>query len=287
VKKLLTALPTITLFLFSCQKELSFDSTVSPGNGGPTGELLVKTVAVTGSETLTTLYSYDIQKQLESTTLDGKSGGMTIHNYKKLERDAAGRVIRILQKDDSNGISSDTSVNDIHYPNATTLEYDYSVTTMGLMGFSTTDSTEYSFSNGKMLNFTSFLSSPLLGSTSILASKYEFTYDGSGRVATLKMYSMGTVPGGPLTHIADQIYTYASSVNSTWPPTNAAQAYLIFGMPNATNDAIATLKFESMEPSVPSSNTTVTYVLGAGNKPTAATYTSTDGQVTKYTFYYQ
>ena len=289
MKRLLTALPVLLLLVTSCQKEISFDSPANPnggGGGGTTGDLLVKVVAVTGNETLTTLYTYNGQKRLETTTMDGSSAGFKMHIYTKLLYDAAGRVYRVLQYAVQDGIPSDTAVNNIHYPNATTIEYDYSVNNISMFGFSAIDSSVYQFTSGKLMNITSYLSSPLIGVDPVVSSKYEFTYDGSGRVSLLKMYTMA-IPGAPLSNIANQSYTYNTTVNTTWPATSSAQAYLIHGMPNTKNDAVATLKFDSMTAGVPSFSATTTYVLGVDKKPTAATYTSTDGQVTKYSFFYQ
>ena len=286
MKKLLTALPLIVI-LVSCQKEIGFDTPSGSGGGGATGNLLVKTVAVTGTETLTTLYTYDAQKRLETTTMDGTSAGIVMHIYTKLLYDAAGRVYRVIQYAEQDGVASDTATNKIHYPNATTVEYDYSVNSISMFGMSAIDSSVYQFASGQLINFTSYLSSPMMGPDPIMSSKYEFNYDGSGRVSLLKLYAMVGMPGSPLSNIANQSYTYNTTVNTTWPATSSAQAYLIHGMPNTKNDAVATLKFDSMTAGVDSFSATTTYVLGTGNKPTAATYTSTDGQVTKYSFFYQ
>ncbi len=129
MKKLLTALPVVAIFLFSCQKEVSFEIS-SAGNGN--GDLLVKTVAVTGTETMTTLYTYDDQKRLSTITIDGVSGGMKTHSYQKFERDNAGRIVKVIQKVDMMGIPSDTAIKTMHYPNATTMDYDYSIHIMGM-----------------------------------------------------------------------------------------------------------------------------------------------------------
>jgi len=295
MKRLLTALPFLLLLVTSCQKEISFDSPADPNGGsggGTSGDLLVKVVAVTGSETLTTLYTYDSQKRLETETMDGSTGGLTMHNYRKFIRDASGRVSRILQKLDQNGIASDTSVNNIHYPNATTMEYDYSLTTISLGGFSAIDSSVYSFSGGKLLNTVSYLSTPLLGLPPIVSTKYEFTYDASGRVSILKIYATLSPTGiGSLTPIVNETFTYGSSVNYLWSTNNGAQNYWLTGMPNAVNNAVTKLQIDDLTD--PSNSTTInsTYVLGAGGKPTSAKVTVTNasgpGQVTNYTFFYQ
>lgn len=286
MKKILAAC-AITLFLMSCQQEINFDTPTDPGGGGGGGSTsgkLVKVVTVTNGETQTTLYTYDSQDRIETLTVDGTSGGMLMHSYSKYFRDGLGRMVMIKQKIDQNGIPTDTAVNHIHYPDATTMEFDYHVNTMSMMGFTTVDSSVYNFSNGKLQYVTSYMSSSIMGTT-WEASRNEFIYDGSGRVIELKMFMSGT-PGDPLENLMNQHYTYATSLNAVPIPQNPAQAYW-FGLPNATNDALATMDFESFDANVPSFTTNMTYVLGANNKPATATFTSTNGQVTNYTFYYQ
>lgn len=296
MKKLLTVLPALVVLLFSCQKELSFDTPTDTGTGGAgtgtTGELLVKVVAVTGTETMTTLYTYDSQKRLETTTMDGTSAGMTIHDYTKLERDAAGRISRILQKTDQNGFSSDTAVNRIHYPNTTALEYDYSVNTIGAAGFSTLDSAVYTYAGGKVISALHYLSTPLLGTTPVQSSKYEFSYDGSGRVSVLKISAtLSPTGGGSLTPIANETFTYGTSANYLWATNNSAQNLLITGFPNTVNSLVNKIQVDDLTDPSHSFTITSSYVMGADGKPTKATMTTTGGaqanQVTNYTFYYQ
>src|SRR5215217_2731823 len=100
MKNKLTAILALSLFFVSCQKEVGVDSpgnTGGNGGGGSATGLLVKAVSVTDADTITTLYAYDNQKKLETEIMDGTSGGVTFHSYKKFERDGAGRISRILQ----------------------------------------------------------------------------------------------------------------------------------------------------------------------------------------------
>lgn len=279
------------IFLFSCQKEISSENGNSGGNNGngSTNGKLVKIVEVTANDTLVTLYGYDSQDRLQTMTIDGKANGMTTHQYRKVEWDAAGRVVRVKQYLEMNGMSADTAVNIIHYPNATTTDYDYSVNTMGMMGFTSIDSTVYTYSNGKLVKEISYTSTPLLGLPPVESSKVEFTYDGSGRVSILKMYGdiSPATTGGPLVHIATQTYTYGTSLNALAISSNAAQNFWINGMPNASNEATVKMQMDDLTTPANSLTMNMTYVLGGGNKPLSATATGSAGRVTKYTYYYQ
>jgi hypothetical protein len=303
MKTKLTVFFLASLIFASCQKELDInvDSGIpNNGNGGTPGNgngnsatgLLVKVVEVIdNTDTLTTLYTYDSQKRLATETMDGMENGMQIHSYKRFERDATGRITRIRQFEDQNGLASDTAVNTIHYPDASTFNYNYTLNNIGVSGFSVVDSSVYSYSGGKMMTVTSYLTSTLLGPIAAQTSKFDFTYDGSGRISTMKMYSADPVSGGPLLPLANQTYTYGSSLNALYATNNGAQNYLLGGMPNASNDAMTSLKMEDLTGANPGINALVkmTYVLGAGNRPLSMVATTTGAQptVSKSSFYYQ
>jgi hypothetical protein len=294
--KKLTVLLMLSGILVSCQKEiLDTDSgnpdNGNPGNGGSTTGLLVKTVSVEdNTDTLTTIYTYDNQKRLETETMDGASAGMVIHNYKKFERDANGRIKRILQYAVQDGVASDTSINLVHYPNGSSFDYDYTLMNVSVSGFSVNDSAAYSYSGGKMMSITDYLSSPLLGPIAMQTSKFEFTYDGSGRVGSNKMYSSGGAPGTPLTATFNQVYSYGTAINGVYATNNGAQNYLLGGMPNTSNEVMTKLQMQDLTGANPDVNAivTMTYVL-SGNKPTSMVATTAGAQpsVTKASFYYQ
>ncbi|MFL5739728.1 MAG: hypothetical protein ACJ75B_05890 [Flavisolibacter sp.] len=289
MKLTLAAVLALTITLLSCQKEPNVDLGTTPASGGGnTNGLLVKAVAVTGSETLTSLYGYDNQKRLETITMDGSSGGMQIHNYQKYARDNTGRITQIIQQVDNNGISSDTTVNNIHYPSATSMDFDYSINIIGLSGYSVTDSSAYHYSAGKMTSIDSYLSAPLIGTSVMQNTRYDFSYDASGRVSSQKIYN-STTPSGPMVLVASETFTYGSVIEPSWYSTSASQNYLINGLPQTSTNALSSLQV--VNATDPTGNITVnlTYVLGAGNKPVSSTATTTGAQpqVTKYTYFYQ
>ena len=308
MKSILTAAVLLCL-LASCQKEVSIDTGntsnagTAPGAGSGTGStsgLLVKTVAVTGAETQTTLYTYDAQKRLETVTTKGTAGGMAVDNYQKFVRDAAGRIVKVLQKlgdQPASGATSDTAVKTFYYPDPSTLNYTYSIGTMSLntAGFSMTniDSTVYNYSGSKITSFNSYMFSSLMPGMPMMSSRYDFSYDASNRVTDMKMYNDAANPGGNLDLSAQTSFTYTNTaVNNTYATANAAQNLVLFGTPNTTSDAVSKVVTSSIN-ATPAINVTITmsFVTGAGNKPVSGTATTvTTGQptqTTQYTFYYQ
>jgi hypothetical protein len=293
MKQLLTAV-AILFVLSSCQKEVSFDDATDPstpggGGGGNTSGLLVKAVAVTGTDSLVTLYTYDTLKRLSTVVVDGISNGMTLYTYKKYEYDAAGRVYRTKQYGVNMGMAADTAYTEIHYPTPTGKEYDYSVQTVSMMGMATIDSAVYRYTNTRLDSITSRMTSSL-GLLPPMYTQTRFAYDGSGRVSNLKIYSNAASQGvGPMQLIADQVYTYGPSLEPVWATTNAAQNFWVAGMPNSTNNAV--VKLVNTSPTQPLANLTVntTYTL-SGNKPTSSVQTQVSSQgtvTTRYAFYYQ
>ncbi|MFC0772439.1 hypothetical protein [Terrimonas alba] len=302
MKILLTAF-LAAILLASCQKEVSFQSGSSGNNGGNgngnTSGLLVKAVAVTGAETQTTIYTYDSQKRLETMSIKGTTGGIPVDSYHKYIRDGAGRIVKVLQKvADMPGATTDTSVTIYHYPNETTMNYDYRifVITMNMGGgfsMSTIDSAVYTYNADKMMSFHSYMSSSMLPGEIMSENKTDFSYDGSGNVTGMKTYSDIADPGGTMDLIADYTYTYANtSVNNTYMTANSAQNFALNSLPTITTNIITKMEMVS-NATTPPMNVVITssYVNGAGNKPVSATAVSaTTGQptqTTNYTFFYQ
>lgn len=293
------------ILLASCQKEISFQSGSNGNNGGNgngngnTSGLLVKTVAVTGSETQTTLYTYDSQKRLETVTMSGTVGGLPVDSYHKYIRDEAGRIVKVLQKvADMPGATTDTSVTTYHYPDATTMNFDYRifVITMNMGGgfsMSTIDSTVYNYNADKMMSYHSYMSSSLAPDDIMQETKTDFSYDAVGNVTGMKMYSDIADPGsGTMDLVADYTHTYSSSsINSIYMTANGAQNFALNSLPNITTNVIT--KTEIVSPGTPSLNVVITSSLvnGAGNKAVSGTViTTTTGQPTRttnYTFFYQ
>lgn len=310
MKSILTAVALVCI-LASCQKEISVDtgntnnvgSGLGNNSGGSTGNtsgLLVKTVAVTGTETQTTLYTYDAQKRLETITMKGTSGGMLVDSYQKFVRDAAGRIVKVLQKlgdQPGSGATSDTAVKTYYYPDATTLNYSYSIGEMSLTtaGFTMTniDSAVYNYAGGKMTSYNSYMFSSLMPGMPMMSSRYDFAYDASNRVTDMKVYNDAANPGGNMDLSAQTSFSYTNAaVNNTYTSASAAQNLALYGTPNTTADVVNKVVTKSVN-SLPAISVTITtsFVTGAGNKPVSGTATVvTTGQptqTTQYTFYYQ
>jgi hypothetical protein len=291
---------TLSTVLFSCQKEASFESSGSIGNTGgsgsggtTTGTLLVKSVGVTGTDSTVTTYTYD-NKQRQNTMIMDATGSMPMHQYRKLEYDSIGRIAKIIQAIGQNGATPDTSIDIIHYPSATAMEMDYDVNnlTMNMYGISmtTSDSTLFVYTNGKITSTVSYMNNSMLGTGYFQSTRNDFIYDAASRVSTIKLNGT-TAPGAPLSSMGDEVYTYGTSFDATWLPASVAQKYWIGGLPNASNEAVTQIKIINSPSAANGTIITNTYTMGANNRPSSAVTVQTlAGQPTVTTnlkFYYQ
>lgn len=302
------SLCALIALLFSCQKEISIDTSTtggsnSGGNGGSgnggsgggstSGSLLIKSVGRTATDSSVTVYTYDAQNRMSTMTIDDNSMGSPVRTWKKFEYDNVGRVAKITQASVLQGMP-DTAINIIHYPSATATEMDYTVNTqtMNMMGLTmtTVDSSVFTYTAGKLTSILSYMDNSLAGTGYYQSSKYDFLYDASGKVSTLKLYGSSN-PGGPLSSMGDEQFTYGTAMNAIWLPTNAAQKYWIGGMPNATNEAVTRMQVVNSPSAANGTTLTVTYTLGSNNLPaTSVNVQSGGGQPTRtvnYTYFYQ
>jgi hypothetical protein len=291
LKRILLASIT-SLLLISCQKGVDWATTTtstgsgtgSGGNGGgTTGDLLVKLVAVTGTDTFTVLYTYDASKRLLTEDSKGTSGGMTIDIYQKFYRDANGRIYKISQLMKQPGMPSDTSFTNVYYPDATTLNFTYKTTDMSMMGLTTHDSTVYAWNaSGNVTVANSFMTSALLPG-SVTMQKYEYTYS-NGNLTQQKSYSDINTTGTP-SLVATYNYTFDNNTN----PIIANGEFLLTGK-TETASKNNVVKMEIVDATTPSNSRTMTTSItyGTDGKPTKGTVTmQPQGMVTKYTFFYQ
>ena len=77
----------------ACRKEMSVENGSTEVRG-----LLVKAVGITGSDTLTTIYTYDNKSRLETETSDGKFGNEPLHFYRRYTRDFTTRITQITEQ---------------------------------------------------------------------------------------------------------------------------------------------------------------------------------------------
>jgi hypothetical protein len=213
MKKLLTALSAATLFLFSCQKEASFED-IEPGSnpsGSVNGDLLVKAyeITVATQDTNTITFQWDDSKRLlQYHSLGTVNGARTYINH-RISRSSDGKINEIISRTEIGGIVSDSSVYSVHYlPNSTKIAL-----TLGkhITSFiDVNDSTVYAYNNEGMIASKETFTD-LLGGWEP-ASKEDYVYDANGNL--IKVTSQASDFNGGWLQTGITTYTYGSHKTS-------------------------------------------------------------------------
>lgn len=289
MKKLLIILSAALFVLASCQKEVDFPDAGGGGTGGGTGNLLVKSVSKTGSDSIVTVYTYNASNKLIRMKLTGMSGGFDMGNDFKYYRNASGVITHYVQINPNFvllGIDSVTTV--LHY-DAASSKYTSAVTEMSLLGFAVLDSMVFVYdANKRVIEQQSWQAIPALGSPYELTLKTKFTIAANGNVSELNQYDPSSGTDDLISTIK---YTYdnkTSSINPTLIFLNLGEAGAInHGDWISVNNAN---KVEIIDVNTPANNRTsnVTYTYNAAGKPVSGTNTTTPGgAVDNLTYFYQ
>jgi YD repeat-containing protein len=193
----------LILFCFtSCQKSIEWNdlvltptAPVTPAPGGTTSSLLVKLVTLSNTDTLTYNYTYDAANKLVKITTVGLSNGSKVDDLEVLVRDANGRLTQYnkisYSSTSTNASGYDTTITKVHYPTNSN-NFDYTISNAFIGGFYLTDSTTYTYVNGKIAQLKLYYSNALTLGQSILAIESNYIYDANGNVALLKNYDYTT-----------------------------------------------------------------------------------------------
>ena len=281
------------IFLVSCQKDISWDPSVTQGGGNTdttgtggnnSGSLLVKTVSVQNSESYTTTYTYTADKKIDVINTTGTSGGLDVGNYRRFYRDATGRITRIATKvPPQSGIEVDTVFMNVHYPDAATFNYDYTVQKISLSGFDIYDSTTYTYNaNNQVTEGYTHQYNPILGPVQDLRSVY--SYDASGNLIKIEGYNNAT-GNMELTVTFDLEYD-----NKTNPAAFDKQEMLVSGgNPGSSKNNVTVMTFKDVAGNEPEQIINNVYTFGSNGLPSKVVATDQSGfnPVTTTTFYYQ
>lgn len=272
--KRISLLPFLcVLFFASCQKEDTYPPL--------TGEKLVKSVSTSNGETSTTTYAYTPDGLIDAINTTGTSGGDPTDHYEKYYRDAAGRIVRVAQKVPAQqGIEVDTVYKFVHYPDANTFNYDYTVQNIEVAGYTIKDSTLYTYNNNNQVTESyTYEISDLFNQQEVRAI---YTYDATGNMIKIEGYDNAT---GTMELSATFDIQYDDKTN---PLSFDRQILLISGgtFTGSKNNPIV-VKFKASDN--PDTQTiTNTYTFGSNSLPqTLTTQDDSDNSTTTTTFYYE
>ncbi len=272
------------LFFVSCQKEIDWGL----GGGNTTSQLLVKLKSQTGTDTTQLEYYYDANKRIIREKTTGISGGISIDNDLLIYRNSSGIITSTVQKAAALiAAGIDSVVTRYNYSTASS-KYTSSVFDLGIPGFTVTDSAVYTYdAYGRITTDEHYLQIGGLPIPipSVLALKDIYTYSASGSNLTVVSQDAATTPGGPLSPVSSQTFTFDSKTN---PLIILNEAVLLVrtGFYNA-NNATKSVVANTIDPTQ-DFTMDYTYKYNSVNKPDSSYGTRTPGGVvTASKYFYQ
>lgn len=267
----------LVLFLVSCQRELDFEIEEQEPD---LPFRIVKTIAVTDGDTLITEYTYDRSLRLEAEITYGKSFGESFSSDTRFGRDEQGRIVTIQHSSTDAGIVRTT----VHYPNATTSEYDYLIAIQSHSGLEFRDSVAFTYANSNMSSSNTFR---FTGSGYIPSRKETFVHNGSNNVESSNIHAL---VNGNLVLVSSLQYTYSNYRDYIWTTSNGAQNYLLTGVANKRHMNVVELRVVDQTglglPDIVSS-TTLTLDEAGTMALSGVRFLYPQNLTTNLTFYYQ
>jgi hypothetical protein len=285
MKRQVLIFSVLIVILISCQKEIDLAPGNGGGGGGTTGNRLIKTVSKTATDSVITIYTYNSSGKVINVKSTGMSGGQDMGNEYRYYRNGSGIITRTVQINPNLIVAGIDSVTTIVNYNTSASRYTSNVFSLSLFGFTVNDSSVHVYdASGKLIRNDEYQAIPLLGQPYELSLKTMYTYDVSGNVKQMDIYSHDVTTG------ADDL---VSTVKYTFDTKTAAISYgadaIGIGQPDlvSVNNVI---KAEIIDVSDPTNNRTLdnTYIYNSSNRPATGTSTLTPpGTVNNLSFFYQ
>lgn len=269
----------VSVFLFSCQKEVNENNGGGGSNNNNNPNLLKKTVEKSGSDSTVVTYTYNSAGKLTNMNTLGSIGGQTFDLKQRFVRNSAGIIQQtIIKSDQFIQFGIDSVVTKVNY-DAANNRYKNAITSISLLGFSFKDSLVYQYDASGKLTTEIDYSDDGTGGGYVPSGKTEYVYTGSN-LTTQKDY---TYDDTSASWDLDETDTYEYDAKTN-PVQFVADAPVLgiagfFSANNATK--ITAVNADPTKNAV----TTETYTYNAANRPATGTST-TNGTASDLTFFY-
>ncbi|MBD0331602.1 MAG: hypothetical protein ICV66_03015 [Chitinophagaceae bacterium] len=268
MKKLNLVSVFILLFLAACKKEKSIDT----GHGNQ-DNLLVRTVAKSGSDSTEVKYSYDGEKRVSRIVVTAPDYDLDT----RAVRNSSGIITDVVQKSSSFSVFGiDSVVTKVSY-NSAQSRYINAVTAVVLLGTEFRDSISYQYDAGGKL--TSSIGYSDDGTGYVSYGKTEYTYDGNGNITSEKF---SEYDGTNYTPVSVYTYTYDTKVN---PLKLGNEAIIINQISSYGPNNVIKTDFSDLTDPVNNYSLTLTLNYNGQNKPQDGTAVEQPGGTT-YTLNY-
>ncbi len=288
MKPRITFLISIALIVFAaCQKmvdwkidpvtkEVLGDTTLN--HTEPSG-VLTRMVAITGSENITTIFTYDSLKHLVGERRSGTVNGTWTEVKKIYTRDTLNRIVKVTTIKNIVG-AIDTLISNVYY-DENNPNFIYSACSRKEQGQVMRDSSIYVYDGNGHVGMIKTFQKPLYSyNDPVLKTRSEFAYANNNLVSS-KNYrdSSGTMVLAESTQ-----FSYDNRVS----PLKLYNEAFLTGRPEAASVNNLT-KFEFIDAVSAINNTSVStsFFYGGSGKPLSGTATAANGAVSQVTYFYQ
>ena len=227
----LYTLAAIALLFSSCQKEFK-DITITPGtgngNGSSNGNLLVKGVSISGTDTTTVNLVWSAAKKLTQYSIAGKSNGQAVDSRSDFQRDASGNIKKVVTIPLSAAGLIDSTVSIITYRPGTS-QLAYIINTNYNVLFPLRDSTVFTYNAAGRVSTKELYMENLLGGGWTKQFKNTYTFDAQGNLVTVVAGSVDAL--GNLTNTATTTNTYDSHLSAV---TLGEEVFMMTGLGEET-----------------------------------------------------
>lgn len=290
--KLFISLTIIIFFISSCQKEFLDPNAPTTGSGSGSGggsstngDLLIKGVSITGSDTNTINLKWDSNKKLIQYLSSGRTNGVAVNSRIDITRESNGNIKKVFTIPLGASGYIDSIITYVIYQAGTSkISFIKNINYTSILG-SYSDSSLITYNSaGKISVKETYLQNFITGVYE-KQSKNNYTYDAPGNLIT----SVVNTPdaGGNYTPVLTISNTYDSHLAAE---TLGDDAFVVTSLgEEATSVNNLTKKMQSGS----GSNVTLTITqqqFNITNRPTSGLITATPippGYTLKYTYYYQ
>lgn len=177
------SLAIIILLITSCQKEYVDITAPPPGGGTTNGNLLVKALSITGTDTTTVSLKWDSNKRLTQYISAGKTNGIVTDAKTDIIRESNGNITKMINSPMGGGGYIDSTVSYVYYqPGTSKITYVKNINYTAFVNFG--DSTIITYNaagkiSGKEIFFENFITGGMEKQ-----SKSTYTYDAQGNLVT-------------------------------------------------------------------------------------------------------
>ena len=274
MKTLSVLLCFLGILLFSCQREVDLPT---PNTNTGADERLVKIVGTDGTDSTVSTYSYDANGRISENKVVDIYNGIDFGYTTKVVRNSSGIITRTIEIEPSL-VGVDSTIRNFRYSAG---KYTSSVSSITSLGFTSADSTVYTYNSSGQISKDEVYSS-VNGSPFVLALKNDYTYTSAGNLASHKQSTFNPATSTYFEEYTES-YTYDSKTNPLVLGNESIFMYLLefTGPNNATG-------YTYVEPASPGSNEnlSVIYTYNGDNKPLSAVMNS-GTSTTNITFHYQ